>query len=573
MALVRDERYSIDSPFLGKIELLAEDVSAVELSMSQHVTMKGFSDEGWQKLGTNVKDDGERLEFHSQNRVVQHWSAMDGDTLRFDLDWDSAYHLLRIQPYVDRKSWSQAFGLQLQMNGNFISVERYAINGQEQLFGIGNRNADAVDCRARSATVGIVQRGGKLHVTINDKLVKSFDFPGTATANKGLVMTGTVMAVRRSGETASIPGFRISNFQIKDLSGESIRQFLLDEAKEATLTIPRFRRTDPPTHVLVSRTGDMLRGRLITAGPEWVEFESRLETFRFPRERIASIVCLPDPTATADDPSKDAKPPQDGQTRDGKPSQSASEVEPTPRENDPQQRDRQPLDPQFVQAVLANQFVITMKPIRVDANELVGATRDATTCRIPVSAIREICLGESVDAQRAFAYSDWRPRFAPEPAWEEANQDDSSRGDAEALIGKKAEGFELPMIDGTTFRLSDHADKVIVLDFWASWCGPCIAALPQYIEATSKFDEKEVLFVAVNLEETSQQVREFLKQQDISPKVALDGDSAIAKQFGVSGIPHSVILGPGNIVRHVKVGYSQTAGEEFGKIISDILAE
>lgn len=92
------------------------------------------------------------------------------------------------------------------------------------------------------------------------------------------------------------------------------------------------------------------------------------------------------------------------------------------------------------------------------------------------------------------------------------------------------------MLDGTTFRLSDHQDKIVVLDFWATWCGPCVM-LPDYIAATSKFEESKVIFVAVNLQESSDEIRTFLSDKQLSPRVALDRSSAVAPTFQVSGIP------------------------------------
>ncbi|HIE96455.1 MAG TPA: TlpA family protein disulfide reductase [Planctomycetes bacterium] len=161
---------------------------------------------------------------------------------------------------------------------------------------------------------------------------------------------------------------------------------------------------------------------------------------------------------------------------------------------------------------------------------------------------------------------------AREPEWDsfESTATDSAGHD---LIGKPAVDFELPTLDGGTFRLGDHADKVVVLDFWATWCGPCIAALPEYISATEAFPSSDVIFVAINLEESPDRIRAFLDRQNLSPSVALDRGSVIARQFGVSGIPHTVVIGPGRIVKHVKVGFSKDAGEQISAVISELLEE
>ena len=139
------------------------------------------------------------------------------------------------------------------------------------------------------------------------------------------------------------------------------------------------------------------------------------------------------------------------------------------------------------------------------------------------------------------------------------------------MIGKPAPDFELSLLDGTKFKLSDHKDKIVVLDFWATWCGPCVMALPDYIAATSKFDESKVIFVAVNLQESPDQIRTFLSDKQLTPRVALDRSSSVAPTFQVSGIPHTVIVGQGNLVEDVHVGYQPGSGELMQTTLQQIL--
>ena len=75
------------------------------------------------------------------------------------------------------------------------------------------------------------------------------------------------------------------------------------------------------------------------------------------------------------------------------------------------------------------------------------------------------------------------------------------------------------------------------------------------------FDASQAVFVAVNLEETPDRIKEFLSRRNLSTMVALDRGSVIARRFQVSGIPHSVVLGPGGVVAHVTVGFQPGVGE------------
>ena len=80
-----------------------------------------------------------------------------------------------------------------------------------------------------------------------------------------------------------------------------------------------------------------------------------------------------------------------------------------------------------------------------------------------------------------------------------------------------------------------------------------------------------MLFVAVNQQESSDQIRTFLAQSKLAPTVALDRDGSIGQSFKVSGIPHTVIIGPGNIVEDVHVGYSPGSGEDMQLSIQQML--
>lgn len=131
----------------------------------------------------------------------------------------------------------------------------------------------------------------------------------------------------------------------------------------------------------------------------------------------------------------------------------------------------------------------------------------------------------------------------------------SEAAEASPLAGKPAPPLKLPLLDGGEFDLAvDGKDKVVVLDFWASWCGPCRRALPLVIEVTQAYADKGVLFVAVNQGETAETARKFMEQQKLACRVALDERSTVGKAYGVTGIPQTVLIGKDGRVQAVHVG-------------------
>jgi len=124
------------------------------------------------------------------------------------------------------------------------------------------------------------------------------------------------------------------------------------------------------------------------------------------------------------------------------------------------------------------------------------------------------------------------------------------------LLGQPAPKFALVTLAGDeAFELGDVLGKrVVVLDFWATWCPPCVEGLPKLVTLAADFENREVSFYAVNLEEDAKTVKEFLGKQEIELPVLLDAQAAVAEKYGVKAIPHMVLIGLDGRVQVVHTG-------------------
>jgi len=140
-------------------------------------------------------------------------------------------------------------------------------------------------------------------------------------------------------------------------------------------------------------------------------------------------------------------------------------------------------------------------------------------------------------------------------------------------VDKPAPDRTLSLLDGGEIALASLKGKVVVLDFWAIWCKPCVMALPLVAAVTSGLADKGVAFYAVNQRDPRAKVESFLKEKNLDVAVALDEAAAVGEAFGVDAIPHSVIIDKKGIVRKVHIGFEPGMEKLLKQEIEELLAE
>jgi thiol-disulfide isomerase/thioredoxin len=102
--------------------------------------------------------------------------------------------------------------------------------------------------------------------------------------------------------------------------------------------------------------------------------------------------------------------------------------------------------------------------------------------------------------------------------------------------------FELEDLDGTAHSLSDHLGKVVFLNFWATWCGPCRIEMPSMERLHRKFKDEGFEILAVDLQESKDQVRRFADELDLTFTILLDKTGTVGAQYGARSIPTTYLI-------------------------------
>ncbi|NIS69309.1 MAG: redoxin domain-containing protein [Proteobacteria bacterium] len=112
-----------------------------------------------------------------------------------------------------------------------------------------------------------------------------------------------------------------------------------------------------------------------------------------------------------------------------------------------------------------------------------------------------------------------------------------------AKVGEPAPEFTLPTLDGKSARLADYRGKVVLLNFWATWCPPCIWEMPSMESLYQRFKGREFEILGVSIDAKGESVvRPFVDDHGITFPVLLDPDSQVYKRYGVTGVPESFII-------------------------------
>jgi peroxiredoxin len=127
-------------------------------------------------------------------------------------------------------------------------------------------------------------------------------------------------------------------------------------------------------------------------------------------------------------------------------------------------------------------------------------------------------------------------------------------GGQKTLVGKPAPDFQFGGPDEQPVSLSDLQGSPVLLNFWATWCGPCVHEMPYLQQVWDEWQTRGLVLLAVNIMESSSKVQSFMQSQGFTFPVLLDSNGAIAYQYGVGPIPTTFFIDSSGVIQEVREG-------------------
>ncbi len=143
-----------------------------------------------------------------------------------------------------------------------------------------------------------------------------------------------------------------------------------------------------------------------------------------------------------------------------------------------------------------------------------------------------------------------------------------------AVAGNSAApDFTLPSSSGSNLRLREQRGQVVMLNFWATWCGPCRREMPQLNRIYGKYKPAGFLLLGVNVDEDSANARGLATKLGVQFPVLFDTKQSVSRLYDLSTMPSTVIIDRDGRVRYVHLGYKDGYEDTYEKQVAELLKE
>ena len=539
---IDESTVNADFPLTDNNRIDRRQLLAVEFGAFATAVSHGLDDPRWviaDKIKTAVERDHDQF-IVSDTARIGYANIQDATDIKFHVQWEAnATAILQVSLFA--RTPQDATGT--------INLLIYRSGGPQvfiQAAQAGVGNVRAVSPRQ------IVDGGNSFRIRLRHKKIAVYEgdtlaleIPCSPSTIGGKCLSFHISPLNMNGGAAGrLLGnqkrklLTISKVEVLSTGGGLLEMLVDADERDRLLTVPRFRQHTPPTEILVGRNGDLLRGRLVALDEHHATFQSRLDQLAIPRDRLSGIIW----------PSSSDEPAPDAATQE-----------------------------KLARIVFRDSTVMRMSADQLVDEAIVGRHPALGDISVPLALVKQLQWGVDSDAEATTQFADWKLHEAQQPQLETADGsstgNDAQPGIDSPLVGQAAPAFKAEVLESDPLRIPDPRGRTVVLDFWATWCGPCVKSMPQTMSTVAEFPPEKVALVAVNQLESPDAIEQFLKARGWHVSVALDRSGDIGQLFHVDAIPQLVVISPDGKIARLFVGDRPQTQEQLKAILQELTGD
>jgi peroxiredoxin len=144
---------------------------------------------------------------------------------------------------------------------------------------------------------------------------------------------------------------------------------------------------------------------------------------------------------------------------------------------------------------------------------------------------------------------------------------------AEPIVGQPAADFALRAPGLANMRLSEHRGEVVLLNFWATWCGPCRQEMPLLNDLHLKYQRAGLTLLGVNIDASTAQATEMAKGLKVTYPILIDDHQTVGRLYGIDTMPLTVLIDRQGVVRYVSQGFKPGYEKRYADWVRELLNE
>ncbi|MCZ6855807.1 MAG: TlpA disulfide reductase family protein [Gammaproteobacteria bacterium] len=140
-------------------------------------------------------------------------------------------------------------------------------------------------------------------------------------------------------------------------------------------------------------------------------------------------------------------------------------------------------------------------------------------------------------------------------------------------VSDKAPDFTLRSLEGNNLRLEEYRGQVVLINFWASWCGPCRQEMPLLDRLHHRYEDTGFTVLGVNVEGDLEPAQEIVDQTKVTFPVLIDQDQRVSELYDLEAMPSTVVVDRDGVIRYIHLGYKPGDEAKYIEVVKKLIRE